>query len=206
VNLIVYDCEIKKAIITDQPRMEGIEYAGSWGDFHLMGLSVLCYMELDSSTLALRSTGAIFESDLARFLDVIRGKRLVGFNSINFDDKLLNANNISVTTHIDVLHRIRKAGKEQAFATDKKRSYSLDFVAQANHLKKIGDGGAYAPMLWQKKRIGELVTYCMNDVLVTCEFLRLGLQGALIDPNNGNKLAFALEEGQIPDSSGYLFK
>jgi hypothetical protein len=114
---------------------------------------------------------------------------LIGFNSKNFDDKLLQANGINLSTDYDVLEQIRIAayGSPNWQACPKGFSYSLEAITSANGFKKTGHG-ALAPQLWQDGKRQEVISYCINDCLITKEILLLGMNGLLKDPNTGNFL------------------
>jgi hypothetical protein len=120
----------------------------------------------------------------------------IGFNSKAFDDKLLASNGAPVQTDYDVLEQIRISafGSNRWEDTPEGYSYSLDNLAKANGMKKTGSG-SLAPKLWQDGREQEVIDYCLNDCRLTRDLLLLGLEGKLIDPNNGNLLKLAgLEE------------
>jgi hypothetical protein len=117
---------------------------------------------------------------------------VVGFNSANFDDKLMAAHGIKVKTTYDVLEQVRIAAGFEPHHTSVRRGYSykLDAIAQANGMAKTGSG-ALAPVLWQQGKHQEVKDYCLNDVRITRNILELGLKGELIDPNTGKRLKLA---------------
>jgi hypothetical protein len=117
--------------------------------------------------------------------------RVWGFNSASFDDWLMWANGVEVSTTHDLLEIVRCAAGWSADyrSVPKGFSYSLDAIAKANGMAKTGHG-ALAPVLWQQGKHQEVVDYCRNDVVITYEVLQLGLKGVLIDPNTDKILSF----------------
>jgi hypothetical protein len=127
-------------------------------------------------------------------LDVLRSVpedeyKLIGFNSLNFDDNLLEAHNIlEYQTHYDLLVEVRAAaGYLSHRQVPKGYSYKLDAIAKANEMAKTASG-ELAPIMWQLGRKQDVIDYCKMDVKITKAMLDLGLAGELIDPNTGNKL------------------
>jgi hypothetical protein len=114
---------------------------------------------------------------------------LIGFNSRNFDDVLLGANNIIAHSDYDVLEEVRRAGygSQQWKKQPPGWSYNLDAIARANGMKKTGYS-ELAPRLWQQGKRQKVIDYCLNDVFLTVNILKLGQEGKLIDPNTGKYL------------------
>ena len=117
------------------------------------------------------------------------GAFLVGFNSRKFDDALLKANNIFAQTDYDLIEEIRIAayGTPHWKKQPRGSSYSLSAIASANGMKKTGKS-ELAPKLWQQGKRQKVIDYCLNDVRLTVDILRLGQKGKLIDPNTGKYL------------------
>jgi len=190
VNRLIYDIEIINAIPTKEPRIEGIEYCKSWGDFEGMGIAVIGYKWNDEP--------ADCAYNAESFLDVLRfydddEHQLVGFNSLSFDDKLLAAHGLEgIETHYDLLEQVRIAAGFKAHFQSVPRGYSykLDALAKANGMAKTGSG-ALAPVLWQQGERQSVIDYCLHDCEITAAILDMGLAGELIDPNTGNKLQLA---------------
>jgi hypothetical protein len=132
---------------------------------------------------------AFQQSNLAEWFEYNKGMATIGFNSKNFDDKLLQANGVNAKTDYDLLEEIRLAafGSTRRQDTPKGCSYSLGKLGEANGFPKTGSG-ELAPVLWQQGRHEEVIKYCMNDVKITHELLLLGWAGELVDPNTGKKL------------------
>jgi hypothetical protein len=109
----------------------------------------------------------------------------VGFNSRNFDDKLICSYEL---TNYDLLVEIRAAAGYQSYKdVPTGCTYKLDAIAQASDCAKTGSG-ELAPIMWQRGQWKEVIDYVKMDVEITSAILDLGLAGELIDPNTGRKL------------------
>lgn len=197
---ICYDIEIIKAI-PGKDRIPNIEYCGGWEDHANMGISVIGFCRIltgrdivgyssDSFRIANpefliadKHGLTVFES-LANNADGV-----IGFNSVNFDDKVMAANGVNVTTTYDLLQEVRIAayGSPNYQDAPKGYSYKLADLGAANRFPKTGDG-ANAAVQWQQGLHRTVIDYCMNDVKITAELLRAGVGGYLVDPNTGKAL------------------
>lgn len=183
-SYLIYDCEIVKLIPPrDGVRLDGYEYCRDWSDHESMGISVIGFYSSRTNKIDHWLDGPDYSiRDLAEFF--ARHNHLIGFNSKGFDDKLMTANGVQITTTYDLLEEVRIAA---GFGPDyrsvpKGFSYSLDSIAKANGMAKSGSG-ELAPMLWQQGKHQEVIDYAMHDVRITHELLKLGLAGQLVDPN-----------------------
>jgi DEAD/DEAH box helicase domain-containing protein len=161
-KITVYDLEIKRCIGED-----GI----TWDSHDRMGISV--GVSFDYSTGDFRT---FFDDNLGELAEQINSAELVvGFNHIGFDNKLMRASGYSVLpdTHLkqyDILLASRKAVQERQPGQKFPKGLKLD-----DHLKgmfgeslmKTGHG-ELAPKLYQEKKWGPLVSYCIADVRRTC--------------------------------------
>jgi len=192
---LIYDCEIEKLIPSrNEPIEPNFKYCKGWTDYEGMGISVIGYLAIDYGCI---STGhvdfsnekSMLEPILNRFKTRVKQSVAIGFNSRNFDDRLLAANGIEIETRYDLLEQVRIAafGSPRWQDTPKGRTYKLDAIAQANGMAKTGSG-ELAPKLWQLGKKQEVIDYCKNDVKLTYDLMKLGLQGRLIDPNTGEYL------------------
>jgi hypothetical protein len=182
VNTLIYDIEIIKAIPPKDPadRIEGIEYCGGWRDFQGMGVACIAYQINDEPVDVSLSAENFFA-----VLSYYPGCYVVGFNSRNFDDKLICSYEL---TSYDLLVEVRAAAGYQSYKdVPPGYTYKLDAIAQANGMAKTGSG-ELAPIMWQRGQWKEVIEYCKNDVVITRKLLDLGLAGELIDPNTGEKL------------------
>lgn len=170
-NTVVYDLEIRNNI-------DGKEI--TWADHHKMGVSSLVSFDYRDNRFHLYG-----EDNLHTFIQrLVEPKTfIVTFNGIGFDDKVLSFYNpqspvktalpptriiypTPETTkyHIDILALIIKAYG---------RRVKLDDVLKATlgpESVKSGSG-AFAPQMWQEKRLGELFDYNLVDTLRTKELL-----------------------------------
>jgi hypothetical protein len=134
---------------------------------------------------------------------------LIGFNNINFDNKLLAANGIDIPREIcfDLLHAIWEAdglpvpgtlvdGEEVRFDGRRHGGYGLDAVCMANFNEGKSGDGALAPVDWQRGRYGKVISYCLRDVMLTMKLWRRMINlGEIKHPKNpGTTLRFDLPQ------------
>lgn len=188
IEFTIFDAEIKNAIPTDEPLIEGIKYCEGWRDFENMGISVLC-----AKTLPYNRTYVFMDDNKEQFAELIKQSKVtVGFNSKSFDNNLIKAEwgiDINLESHIDIYKEILLA----KFGDENKRvkGYKLDNMMEAN----IGYGktgtGDHAPILYQTGRVGENINYCINDINGTTEVFECILRDEyLYDPNDQQKIDF----------------
>jgi hypothetical protein len=189
--IVVYDLEIKRPIMPRDPSemIAGLSYATSWGDYAGMGFSILVACWLDQHYTPVQFE-VYDEKRLSEIPKDFGTASIVGFNSKGFDDKVLGFHGVNVWTDYDLLQEVRIAsGQPPNFTKGKTVSgYNVDSIARANGFEKTGNGGHYAPMMYQHGKHAELTSYCLNDVLITANILRLGVTGDLTDPVTGAKL------------------
>jgi hypothetical protein len=95
-NWIIYDIEIENAIATAARPLPGITYCLGWHDHASMGISVVGVYDY------LHDRYRVFCKDNANELRALidRADRVIGFNNLSFDDKVLAANwEIEVPPH-----------------------------------------------------------------------------------------------------------
>jgi DEAD/DEAH box helicase domain-containing protein len=184
-NLLIYDCETIK-VISSKKKKISLQYCNSWHEYEKMGISVIAFWYQNKTYCEANLENKIPWNNCSLFIQVLSEKpKIIGFNSKKFDDLLLRANGINITTSIDLLNEIRLAayGSESWERQPKGFSYSLQNIALANNLKKTGSG-ELAPVLWQQGKQDEVIKYCKNDVEITRKiFLKLK-SGCLVDPNS----------------------
>lgn len=186
---LIYDTEIKKAILADgEAPQSGIQYCQGWKDFGGMGIA--CITAYDVAEARPR---IFMEDNLPDFDALAQERTLVGWNNHKFDDRLLEANGIEITPgmSIDIAsHCWRAAGFAEG---ERPTGFSLAATLKANGLQGKSGNGAMAPILYQTGRTGELIDYCMTDTLRTLQLYRYIKQaGGLRDPRNGNWLTVVL--------------
>jgi hypothetical protein len=189
-DFIVYDLEIVKAIPPKKgERLKGIEYCDGFGDFANMGIACVGWASNGLSGCFEFNAKAAMERQ--QFENLASKSVVVGFNSIEFDDRLAAQHNLKVRTNYDLLDAIRHAayGTTNHKAVPKDYSYSLANIAKANALRKT-EVSQDAPILWQKGERTRVIDYCKNDAVITFEVLRKFVSGDLIDPNTQKKLEF----------------
>lgn len=182
---LFYDCEIIKCIPSyNQTNDPHYEYCDGWHDFKNMGISVIGVYAAWLDTYL-----AIFGNNLDLFTTLLHETdRIIGFNSISFDDNLLKANGVQITTDYDLLYEVRiAAGMPGHYVKGVTRTgYSLGALAETNLYTGKTGSGELAPMLWQDGRRQEVIDYCMNDVKLLVELYQK--RSCLKDPTDGSLL------------------
>ncbi|BAQ63953.1 hypothetical protein GM3709_718 [Geminocystis sp. NIES-3709] len=107
--------------------------------------------------------------------------RLIGFNSLNFDDKLMKANGLIVDTDFDLLAEIREASGQPRHEVTK-GGYNLQNLAITNLGKGKTGNGELAPKLWQEGKHQKVINYCLNDVKLLRSLYFRFINGLLRDP------------------------
>lgn len=206
INYLIYDCEIYRAIPQrGTARLNGIEYCQGWQDFTGMGISVIgCYFSATETAMCYlpgivdgKPTIPFEVESLQAALS--RVDLIIGFNSRNFDDALCLAHGLYINTGYDLLEQIRIAafGSNDWRETPPGHSYKLDALARANGIPPKTGSGELAPILWQTGKKQEVIDYCLHDLAITKAVLELGLEGKLVNPNNGELL-------QLPPLENFL--
>lgn len=161
--MFIYDLEIKNAIPPKdvQQRKDGIKYCAGWEDYANMGIS--CIGVWDYKADKPRVFG---ERELQDFQAFVNSHDVaIGYNSLRFDNNVLEANNVVIQPHktYDLLQEIYAAlGSRQ-------KGCRLDDVVKANFPNLAGKtgNGADAPAQWQTGQHTKVIDYCLNDVRLT---------------------------------------
>lgn len=180
-SILIYDCEIIKAIPNrDGSKLDGIEYCAGWRDFSNMGISVIgAYDYVEDRT-------RVFCEDNADEFALLMGQRdlWVGFNNIPFDNALIRAAWDFVIDDGQCYDLLREtwaaAGLGSEFNFKTHGGYGLDAVCEANFGTKKSGNGAFAPVLWQQGKVGEVIDYCLNDIRLTKQLMDAALAGTPI--------------------------
>lgn len=179
-DVLVYDAEIVRAIPSRrEPRVEGIEYCGGWGDKENMGVAVVAAYDFGD-----REFRIFLEDNLAE-LEALAANRLpVGWNNSGFDGPLMRATGLAwPEEEWDLMVAMREAAGADRFT----KGYSLDLAATANlGAGKKGVGGAMAPIAWQQGRRGGVIDYCLIDTIRTTRMVQKVPR--LLDPPTGRLL------------------
>lgn len=184
-SILIYDCEIIKAIPNKkEDPIEGIEYCKGWGDHKGMGISVIGVYDY------LENRYRVFTQDnIQEFQELVNQRDLiVGLNSIGFDNKLVEANGISIShkIHYDIMLEVGKLvyPNKQYF-----KGCGLEACCSANFNTKKSGNGALAPIDWQRGKIGTVIDYCLNDVKLTKDLLdQIIFTGILTNPVDGTSI------------------
>lgn len=185
MKLLIYDAEIQNAIPSrGQAPAQGVVYCQGWGDFEGMGVSVICAYQWEQGYRVFLEDNRHAFKDLAEDPDTL----CVGFNNRVFDDRLLTRTlgiRIPPERSYDLLRAIRAARGDTPDAVS---GPSLDELCKANFLPGKAGNSAFAPLLWQKGKVGQVVDHCLRDVLMTVKLIELVNAGRLRDPENGKIL------------------
>jgi len=195
MNALIYDIEIEKGILgkSEEP-MAGYEYCAGWHDHANMGISVIGAYDYAEDRYRVFCQDNMHEFSEA----VARAGLIVGFNNVAFDNAVIAAcwgplvelQEAWQGKSYDLLVEIwRAAGLAPAFQYPTHTGYGMDAVCERNFgMKKTGHG-AKAPIYWQRKMIGNVIDYCLNDVRLTKQLLdKVLADGTLISPKDGSTL------------------
>lgn len=195
-NCIFYDLEILKAIPDwSGIRKDGIEYCTGWDDHANMGISVLCAYDF-ANELPL----VYCADNLSAFASLVgRADWLIGFNNARFDNRVLACNGIEIAESktIDLLAEIWKAKglDPDNFDLATHGGFGLDAICAANFGSGKTGNGATAPVEWQQGNIGNVVSYCLNDVMLTFRLWRKIINlGEIVNPKTNQPLAISLPQ------------
>lgn len=156
MRVLTFDLEIKNVI---DGKLIG------WKDYDKMGISV--GVAHDSLTNDFK----VYMDDNIHHLgmDLENADIVTGFNIKGFDIPLLEAvlgRQLQFRGMIyDILEHSRNAVGLRQFAKGLKLDNHLEATFGSEGMKTAH--GAEAPIMWQEKRIGELISYCIRDV--SCE-------------------------------------
>lgn len=199
-SILVYDCEIIKGIPPENilQRQKDIEYCAGWSDHAHMGISVIGAYDYEEDRYRV-----FLRDNFDQFQELINNREiLVGFNNINFDDKLIVENGFMLhLLTIDKLVTNQKPIRSydllretwQAASLDPDgplskahAGFRLDDIAKSNFgLAKSGNG-ALAPIEWQRGQYGSVIDYCIMDVKLTKMLMDQVLdKGIVFDPRAG---------------------
>lgn len=172
-NIVVFDCEIKNEIKGEV----------TWGRHDLMGVSVAAafhYLTMEFKIF--------MDDNIEQLPELLNQAEIVsGFNIIEFDNKLLNAT-CKLQLHgqnvYDILKESRVAAGVDRFSKGMKLDDHLLGTFGPEALKTAE--GAHAPIFWQEKRLGKLISYNIDDVRRECKlFEHIYAGNAIKTPNHG---------------------
>lgn len=185
MKTLIYDCEIICCIPNrDGHRKPVFKYCEGWHDHANMGISLI------GAWLSWKDSIRIYpKSAFGAFQKAVdEAELVVGFNSINFDDKLCAANDIQIKTDYDLLQEVWAAANMPRQYTPgvTRPGYKLENLAQANLNRGKSGSGELAPVLWQQGKQWAVAKYLTDDVLITKEIFQR--RDRLVDPTNGEAL------------------
>lgn len=184
--MLIYDAEIARCIPDPlAERQPDLEYCDGWQDFKGMGISVVCAYVVET-----RKVRVFLEDNLGEFAELARTELLIGFNNSGFDDHLLRAAGIEFLQSYDLLTEIRRVADGSPYYVRgvTRAGRKLAQVCRANlrqENQKSGDG-ELAPVLWQRGRRGQVIDYCVSDVLLLAKLI--AKLPRLVDPATGMEL------------------
>lgn len=183
MNTLIYDIEIKKAILgrREEP-IEGISYCDGWHDHASMGIS--CIGAYDYAT---GRTRVFMDDNIGEFADLVKQRDLiVSFNGLSFDNRVCAANGIEVpdAKSYDILVELwAAAGLGPRFVYPSHMGFGLEATCAVNFGAHKSGNGALAPVDYQRRRFGSLVDYCLNDIALTKRlFDEIVGAGKVLDP------------------------
>lgn len=189
---LCYDIEVVRAI-PDRHTLPivGIEYAASWTDFANMGIACICAYDYVEQRYRVFTEG--------RYGDFLllaqRRSPLVGFNNVNFDNRVIAAvlggggSCFTPGVSYDLLLEIWAAnGLGPVFTPATHDGFGLDAVASANDLGRKAGNGALAPVWWQQGEYGRVIDYCLQDINLTRKLFDLAVENKVKDPKTGQIL------------------
>ncbi len=184
--MLIYDCEIVKAIPSGV-RQEGIDYCSGWGDFANMGISCIAVYDFISGEFRV-----FCKDNLAGFQKLVdRHDVIIGFNSLSFDNRLCEANGITIARErsYDLLVELwRAVGLSETYEYPGHSGFTLEATAIANGCGKKTGNGALAPVMWQQGQVGAVIDYCLHDVMLTKKLInRVLVGGQLNDPRDSDR-------------------
>ncbi len=152
-DAVIFDLEIKNVIDGDQI---------TWDDKHKMGISVGVARIFGSG-----ETMVFMDDNLSELADLLEKAPLIsGFNIIGFDIPLLEAT-LGRKLNLNKIYDMLEVSRRSVGWSEGK--YFPKGLRLNDHLSGIFDDkktedGADAPIFWQEKKLGRLISYCVADV------------------------------------------
>lgn len=157
-NIVVFDCEIINVI--DNKTI-------TWNDHHKMGISVAVAFDYKNMEYKV-----FLEDNLGDFVSLLnRADMISGFNILGFDIPLViktpphGKDMKREFVHYDMLFfsRLSTGWTPGArFPTGLRLDNHLESTFGKDFMKT--EDGANAPILWQQKKYGRVIDYCLADV------------------------------------------
>src|SRR6266496_1478705 len=161
-KIVVFDLEIKRPIE---------KCSRGWQSHDEMGISCLCLFDYFTNRYRVFDDKSSLEClAILKHYDLV-----VGYNTVNFDWKVVNAtwvklslNGARTSKDFDILREIWKSKglNPDKFVPQTHGHLKLDDVAfETIGMKKTLDG-ATAPKYYEEGRIAEVIDYCLEDVRI----------------------------------------
>lgn len=196
MKVLIYDIEIEKGVVgKGEERLAGYEYCAGWHDHGNMGVSVIGAYDYAQDRYRVFCLDNAHE--FAQAVD--DAELIVSFNGIAFDNCVIEAcwgpalkmpDGWKAKSYDLLVEIWAAAGLGPKFEYPSHIGYGLDAVCARNFgTKKTGHGGM-APIHWQRKMIGNVIDYCLNDVRLTKQIFDRALNGdPVLSPKTGDALA-----------------
>ncbi len=188
MKAIIYDCEIKNAIPDKNEQLRpNINYCKGWTDFLGMGISVISVYDYHVGQFRIFCEDNL--SDFAALID--DSDHVIGFNQIHFDNKLIAAHGIEFDPrkNWDLYVEAKGAAGADKYA----KGYKLDDFVFVNFRIRKKQSGAFAPILWQQGKMGQVIDYGLTDTWLTKKCIDLIVEtGAILDPRTGQTIKLSI--------------
>lgn len=173
LDAVVYDLEIARAILgRGEEPMAGVDYCAGWTDYEGMGVACCCALDLLTGKMHV-----YLADNLGDFAELAADRRyVIGFNSQAFDDLVLSAQGVTVTTNYDL--KVEAQGVVNGKRVPGRRLD--DFVRVNLGVSKPIQNHAMLPVMWQRGEHGKVIDECLSDVYLTAALIQR--LPALIDP------------------------
>lgn len=188
MKAIIYDCEIKNAIPDkNEPLRPNINYCKGWTDFLGMGISVISVYDYHVGQYRIFCEDNL--SDFAALID--DSDHVIGFNQIHFDNQLIAAHGIDFDPrkNWDLYVEAKEASGADKYA----KGYKLDDFVRVNFKITKKQSGAFAPILWQQGKMGQVIDYALTDTWLTKKCIDLIVrEGYIKDPRTGMRIKLSI--------------
>lgn len=221
INVVAYDCEIKKGIPSkESPTEPDIQYASGWRDFDNMGVSLITAYDFSMGMPRM-----FMDDNIVEFFKLVepedREVIVVGFNNHNFDDNLVAKMGLNFrrftqntadsdvnalrTMSFDLLRAIWKAaGLDPNSYGYHHQGFGLDDVCMANLGQGKRGNGAMAAVLYQRQKYGALCDYGLTDIMLTAYLLVLCANQPIINPKKPGERLHVEIPFDIPPISRFV--
>lgn len=204
MRYMIYKCEPMKCVPLESGVIEpDLEYCAGERDFENMRIAVIgtwASWKLPGRRL---EAFTLVQKELFQNL-VDKAEIIIGFNSLCFDDNLIQANGIRIETNHDLLREILGEVLFPSFKTEFKRNinyedllarypivakYSLAAFVQANLGKPLSGNSQSASILWQRQQGQNAIDDCLRKVLLIKKLYELYRRDRLFDPIYGRPVS-----------------